>query len=906
MSRLSPRRLPRFLPTVSQLEDRSTPAIITVTTLADTVAVDGAVSLREAIQSINAGANINADVTASNYGSFNDNIGFTFGLSGTISLASDLDAITKRVVVQGNLTGAAGSNPTITVDGGLQFKTFVITGPSVTIARLAIVRSSSNGILITGAGATGAIVRENRIGIDADGTTVARNAESGVAVAGGATGATIGGIAGQDGNVLSGNTGSRVLLTGSGTSNNAVVGNIIGLDATGTLDRSSAVGVIVSGSASNNTIGGITPDARNVISGNSTGITINKDASGNAVQGNYIGSNASGTAGVRNGTGILIASGATGNTIGGTAVGAANLIAFNSSQGVAIQTGFGSSHPQGNQVLGNSIHSNGGLGIDLGAAGVTANDNLDADTGPNQLQNYPVITSVVGNQIFGSVHSRPGVTLRLEFFSSTARDASGFGEGETYLGSTSVTPEPNGNATFTFNAPSSLVSLFASATATPTLGGTSEFGNTVLGIPTPPLVGIPPLAVPNPIVAPPLQPVLVPQLIVTQGLPPLLVPSLLPSTTPQLVPLLVPPLRAPNPVLNTPITAPGVTPVVVAGDIAPTAGAGTALQPKAALVVGAGLNGHSIVVVYNADGSERGRLTAFPGFLGGVRLRTADVNHDGHADILAAAGVGGGPHVKVFSGVDGSEIRSFYAYDPSFTGGVWVAGGDVNGDGYAEVITGAGAGGGPHVKVFDGKSGAELASFFAYHLGFSGGVTVAAGDLNSDGLADVVTGAGPGGGPHVKVIEGTSLRQVNADGTVADDALLASFFAYDLRFFGGVFVTAGADLNSDGLADVVTGAGPGGGPHVKVIDTARVNQRNPDGGIADGALLASFYGYEEAFRGGVRVGEADALQDGVNEIILGAGPGGGSRVRVLRASGLAAAEDFFAFVPEYTGGVFVD
>src|SRR5207244_8668400 len=121
----------------------------------------------------------------------------------------------------------------------------------------------------------------------------------------------------------------------------------------------------------------------------------------------------------------------------------------------------------------------------------------------------------------------------------------------------------------------------------------------------------------------------------------------------------------------------------------------------------------------------------------------------GVQDIITGAGPGGGPHVKVFDGVTGQVIASFFAYDAGFTGGVNVTAGDVNHDGNADIITGAGPGGGPHVKVFSGADMSLLASFFAYDAGFTGGVNVAAGDLNADLHADIITGAGPGGGPHV-------------------------------------------------------------------------------------------------------------------------------------------------------------
>lgn len=117
--------------------------------------------------------------------------------------------------------------------------------------------------------------------------------------------------------------------------------------------------------------------------------------------------------------------------------------------------------------------------------------------------------------------------------------------------------------------------------------------------------------------------------------------------------------------------------------------------------------------------------TPFPGFAGEVRIVSGDLTGDGMADLIAAAGPGGGPHVKVRDGASGAEVASFYAYGPSFTGGVNIAVGDVTSDGRADLVTGAGPGGGPHVKVFDGKSMAEVQSFYAREPQFAGGVSVA-------------------------------------------------------------------------------------------------------------------------------------------------------------------------------------
>src|SRR5439155_27166985 len=123
---------------------------------------------------------------------------------------------------------------------------------------------------------------------------------------------------------------------------------------------------------------------------------------------------------------------------------------------------------------------------------------------------------------------------------------------------------------------------------------------------------------------------------------------------------------------------------------------------------------------------------------------------------VTGAGVGGAPTVRVFDFATGAEKFNFLAYTANFAGGVRVATGDVNGDGVPDIITAPGAGGGPHIKVFDGATGQLITQFMAYTPSFAGGVYVAAGDVNGDGKADIITGAGAGGGPHVKVFDGTT------------------------------------------------------------------------------------------------------------------------------------------------------
>src|SRR5262249_9810951 len=121
---------------------------------------------------------------------------------------------------------------------------------------------------------------------------------------------------------------------------------------------------------------------------------------------------------------------------------------------------------------------------------------------------------------------------------------------------------------------------------------------------------------------------------------------------------------------------------------------------------------------------------------------------------VTGADAGGGPEVAVFDAPTGVLERAFYAYDPRFMGGVRVAVGDVNGDGVPDIITAPGPGGGPHIRVFDGATGALIREFMAYSPAFMNGVFVAVGDVNGDGYADIITGADAGGGPHVKVFSG--------------------------------------------------------------------------------------------------------------------------------------------------------
>lgn len=205
-----------------------------------------------------------------------------------------------------------------------------------------------------------------------------------------------------------------------------------------------------------------------------------------------------------------------------------------------------------------------------------------------------------------------------------------------------------------------------------------------------------------------------------------------------------------------------------------------------------------------STGALVNRFVAFaPDFSGGVRVATADVNGDGFTDVVAAPGFGGGPVVRVFSGTDGSELASFFAFDPGFRNGFSVAAGDLDGDNRAEIVVGAGNGGGPAVAVFRGGDFVQLASFFAYDPSFRGGVNVAVGSFSGVGPA-IAAGSGVGGGPQVALFPVGSLTPVR------------SFFAFDDSSRGGVNVAAG-DLTGDGSDELV--AVPAvGTPEVRLYD----------------------------------------------------------------------------------------
>ena len=438
-------------------------------------------TLREAINADNAGDTISFNIPGSGVHTINVTSGFS---------------ITKAVTIDGTTQPGFAGAPVIELNGagaGAGINGLNVNAPNVIIKGLIINRFSGYAINFDSPGNSS--VQGCYIGTNAAGTAASANGTGGIRINAG--GITIGGTTAASRNVISGNAltldiadkprpevvaaaGGVVIVGGMG---NQVLGNFIGTSANGSVLPTVALyqpaGVIIV-DAANNIIGGTTVALRNIISGNLEGVKLTgTQATNNLVQGNFIGKNLF--------DGVTISDGASNNTIGGTPADAGNTIAangndieFHSKSGVAIIAGTG------NAILGNSIFSNahspffigsGGLGIDLGSIGVTPNDSCDSDVGPNNLQNFPVITSATANSttttIQGTLNSSPNTQFRIEFF---ANDGCDNGVGQTFLGFTNAATDASCNASFSFSAPNGAVTgPVITATATDSSNNTSEF-----------------------------------------------------------------------------------------------------------------------------------------------------------------------------------------------------------------------------------------------------------------------------------------------------------------------------------------------------------------------------------------------------------------------------------------------
>ncbi len=481
----------------------------------------GICTLRAAIQEANALGGANT-------------INFGIGTGArTIAPASALPFINVPVTLNAQTQPGYAGNPIIELNGSgvpAGNNALEINANSCTVRGLVINRFAASGglggagIRFLGTSAFG-IIENNYIGTNLGGTGALGNGGGGILLVNTGSFGKIGGSTASARNVISGNTGPGISI--GVNSSNTVSGNYIGTDATGMVSLGNTgigitansnntiggpgVGNLISGNGSHgvevqgdgnliqgnmigtnaagtsalanggngvrvtidhNTVGGSTASARNVISGNTlSGVAItNVSLNNNIVQGNFIGTQADGVTALPNlSHGISFTSGATPNTVGGMGS-AANTIAFNGGAGIFDPDGTGNLYEP------NQIFSNGGLGIDVGPAGVTPNG--------SGYQNFPVLTSAngcsTGTTIAGSL-STPSTTLTVHFFSSAVCDPSRYGEGEGWIGTAVVTTSPNPTTSFTVELPAPVAAgRFITATATQPNGSTSEFSNCVV------------------------------------------------------------------------------------------------------------------------------------------------------------------------------------------------------------------------------------------------------------------------------------------------------------------------------------------------------------------------------------------------------------------------------------------
>ena len=421
----------------------------------------------------------------------------------------------------------------IWLTNGLPSALYFNTASGSSVRGLVIVRFP-HGIQIYNSSSV--TIAGNWIGMDVDG--IARGMTfDGVAVScpvfGAAMNNMIGGALPADRNVISGNR-NGVSFSPTTAANNFVVGNFIGTDPSGRLPRGNVFSCVSIQSATNITIGGPSLGERNLLSActgaGGRGVSI-VGGGGHLIQGNHIGTDVAGffdignssdgiyAQGTRNvhisgnqivnnggngiqllgssdcviernwiGTdaysptifplgnalaGVLISGGT--NRVGGLGLSQGNFIEYNGGAGVAVTSG------ERNEISGNQIYDNGGLGIDLGASGITPNDAGDFDVGANQLQNFATITNALSlhgsTLVQGTLNAEASANFRIELFASPPFDPLGLAEGQLFLGSTNVTTDANGEASFSVMVNYAAADHLITATATDANGNTSEFSS---------------------------------------------------------------------------------------------------------------------------------------------------------------------------------------------------------------------------------------------------------------------------------------------------------------------------------------------------------------------------------------------------------------------------------------------
>ena len=746
-----------------RLEDRTAPAVFTVTTTDDNGddLMPTAGSFREAIVKANAAAGT-------------DSIAFALGGTGvrTIAVPTALPTVTDTVIIDATTQSGYAGSPVVEIDGtgllvaanGLIFLNH--TGSSV--RGLGVGGFKAAGVRLDGGGSH--VLAANYIGADANGTVAIPNGV-GVLVLNNSSTNTIGGVTAAEVNVISGNLKAGVRLA-NGATGNTIVGNYLGTTANGSLALANGTyGVELTTGATANTVGGTTAGSGNIIAGNAShGIRLaDGTTTGNLITGNRIGVGFNGLGLPNGGDGVRAESGAGSAPAGGFTAANANFVTKNT---IASNTGNGVGILDTSRLLRleqNGIANNGLLGI---ARDATANNGQPAPVIAD------AVTTATGITVTGTATGPANAQLRIEVYGNATADPSGFGEGQTFLNAVTVTTNAAGQAPFSVDvATTSVVSATAQAVAT---GDTSSFSaaKTKSSGTTPQFLSR--FAVGTGAGASPVANVYEPNGILAF------------SVTP----------------FSSSFTG-GVR--VAMADVNGDA----ALD----LIVGTGPGIPTNVKIYDGK-TQQVLFTVDPyesSFIGGVYVSAGDIDGDGKAEFAISPDEGGGPRVRVFRGRDFSQLIDFFGIDdPNFRGGARTAIGDLNNDGKGDLAVAAGFGGGPRVALFNGAllSAAQqpkfVGDFFVYEETLRNGSFPAIGDLNHNGFAELIVGGGPGGGPRVQALDGQALT---TNGTLTP---LVNYFAGDPNNRGGIRI-ASRLVTGDNLADIVTGDGDGAAGTVRLF-----------------------------------------------------------------------------------------
>lgn len=323
--------------------------------------------------------------------------------------------------------------------------------------------------------------------------------------------------------------------------------------------------------------------------------------------------------------------------------------------------------------------------------------------------------------------------------------------------------------------------------------------------------------------------------------------------------------------------APIVVPPGGSQVVAPNTAIMTAPNTSSLFYVSAKAGGSGKVHVYSSQYQKVKELDVLSGpEFHGLNLTVADVNLDGYKDIVAGAVKGDPSFVRVVDEY-GVMLSSFFAFEPNFKGGVNAAAGDVDGDGQVEIVTVADSGREPVVRIFN-KDGVKEGEFFAYNRTFTKGLSLAVGDVEGDGLAEIIVAPHKGLMPNVKIFSGK--------GNLEKEIL-----AYAANFSGGVNLGLG-DIDGNNVLDILTAAGSGGGPHIQAYNSA-------------GTRLVSFMAYNSNMTAGVYVKSFDWDKDNKTDIVTVAAAPGGPHVRIFNRLGVLIGE-FFPFPVTFTQGISVE